>query len=138
LRILIISILLLISFNSFASSGTQSVDGIMGILGLIGDFFYSIYLFIFDYLPSLIVQFFVWLTAFSLKIKFYFMFESLKFAHSVATTFLELIDISTFVNSAISALPQDMKQLASDFRFFESLTLVVEAWITKLVYSSST
>jgi hypothetical protein len=128
---------MILSFSAFASDGTQTVDGIMGVLGLIGDFFYSIYLFIFDYLPSLIVQFFVWLSAFALKIKFYFMYEGLVFAHSIATTFLELIDISSFVNSAISALPQDMKQLASDFRFFEALTLVVEAWITKLVYSGS-
>ena len=109
----------------------------MGVLGLIGDFFFTIYEFIFGYLPSLIVDFFIWLTAFALKIKFYFLYESLKFAHSVATTFLDLIDISSFVNTAISSLPQDMKQLASDFRFFESLTLVVEAWITKLVYSGA-
>jgi hypothetical protein len=128
---------MIFSFSTFASSGVQTVDGIMGVLGLIGDFFYSIYLFIFDYIPSLIVQFFIWLSAFALKLKFYFMFEGIKFAHSVATTFLDLIDISSFVNSAISALPQDMKQLASDFRFFEALTLVVEAWITRLVYSGS-
>jgi hypothetical protein len=128
---------LLFPFSVFAMDGIQEVTGIMGILGLIGDFFYSIYLFIFDYLPSLITQFFVWFSAWALKVKFYFMYQGLVFAHDVATTFLDLIDISSFVNSAISSLPQDMKQLASDFRFFESLTLVVEAWITKLVYSGS-
>jgi len=125
------------SFSTFASAGIQQVTGLMGIVNSIGDFFYSIYLFFFDYLPSLLGQFFVWLTAYALKIKFYFMYQSLVFAHQVATTFLELIDISSFVNSAISALPQDAKQLAAEFRFFEALTLVVEAWITKLVYSST-
>jgi hypothetical protein len=138
MKILFFIAIYLIAFDSFGSvAPDRQSEGIMGLLGLIGDFFYTIYSFLFDYLPSLITRFFVWLTAWSLKIKFYFMYQGLIFAHAVATTFLDLIDISSFVNSAISALPQDMKQLASDFRFFESLTLVVEAWITKLVYSNS-
>lgn len=137
MRILIFLALSFFSFSVLASTGTQTVTGLMGVVSQIGDFFYGIYLFIFDYVPSLITQFFVWIFAYVLKIKFYLMYSGLVFAHEVATVFLDLIDISSFVNSAISALPQDMKQLASDFRFFESLTLVVEAWITKLVYSGS-
>ena len=125
------------SFSTFASAGVQQVTGLMGVVNSIGDFFYSIFLFFFDYLPSLLGQFFVWLSAYALKIKFYFMYQGLIFAHQIATTFLDLIDISSFVNSAISSLPQDMTQLSSVFRFFESLKLVVEAWSTKMIYSGS-
>jgi hypothetical protein len=128
---------MLFPFVVIATPVTQEVTGLMGIIGKIGDFFFSIYIFIFDYVPSLISQFFVWLFAWGLKLKFYFMYQGLVFAHDVAETFLDLIDISSVVNASITALPQDMRQIAVEFRFFEALTLLVEAWITRLVYSWS-
>ncbi|NQZ24503.1 MAG: hypothetical protein HRT53_20960 [Colwellia sp.] len=133
MKTLILFIFLMFPFLVFAS--TEQVTGLMGMLNWISDFFSTIFYFFFVYLPSLIGEFFIWLAAYALKMKFYFLYNSLVFAHEVATTFLELIDMSTIINSAISALPQDFRQIASELRFFESLTLVIEAWITRLVYS---
>jgi len=140
MKYLLFALFLILPFSTFAALPIpveQEVTGLMGMVKFVTDFLYTIYAFIFNYIPSLIVDFFVWLTAWALKMKFYFMYQGLVFAHEVAILFLDLIDISSAVNTAISSLPQDMKQLAVDVRFFESLTLVVEAWITRLVYSGS-
>jgi hypothetical protein len=131
---------MIFSFSSLAAASVpveQSVDGFMGMFKFVTDFLYTIYAFLFNYIPSLIADFFVWLAAWALKMKFYFMYQGLVFAHEVAIVFIDLIDISSAVNTAISVLPQDMKQFAADINFFESLTLVVEAFITRLVYSST-
>ncbi len=140
MKYLLFALLLIQPFSAFSALTIpveQEVTGLMGMVKFVTDFLYTIYAFIFNYIPSLIVDFFIWLTAWALKMKFYFMYQGLVFAHEVAILFLDLIDISSAVNTAISSLPQDMKQLAVDVRFFESLTLVVEAWITRLVYSGS-
>jgi hypothetical protein len=140
MKYILLFVFMTTSFSSLSAAAVpveQSVDGLMGMFKFVTDFLYTIYAFIFNYIPSLIVDFFVWLTAWSLKMKFYFMYQGLVFAHEVAIVFLDLIDISSAVNTAISALPQDMKQFAADINFFESLTLVVEAFITRLVYSST-
>ena len=136
MKILLFVVFALCSLSiSAAGSGENSVDGTMGFFSFASSFFSDISNFLFVTIPESIDKAHIWVTSFLLKLKFFAMYESLKFSHEVALSFLNLIDISSFVNSAISALPQDMKQLASDLRFFESLTLVVEAWITRMVYS---
>ncbi|XPF92672.1 DUF2523 family protein [Colwellia sp. RE-S-Sl-9] len=133
---LIIVVCCLFSFSVLAQEVTSgSVDGLSGFFTFVSNILADINNFIFVTIPELINNFFVWVTSFYLKLQFFAMYESLKFSHEVALTFLSMIDISSFINSAISALPQDMKQLAVDLRFFEALTLVVEAWVTRLVYS---
>ncbi|XPF94287.1 DUF2523 family protein [Colwellia sp. RE-S-Sl-9] len=133
---LIIVVCCLFSFSVLAQEVTSgSVDGLSGFFTFVSNILADINNFIFVTIPELINNFFVWVTSFYLKLQFFAMYESLKFSHEVALTFLSMIDISSFINSAISALPQDMKQLAVDLRFFEALTLVVEAWVTRLVYT---
>lgn len=113
------------------------VSGITGFFDYVLEFLTSLKVFIFEVIPQTISNIFIWITSWFLKMKFLSIYYSLEFAHAVATTFLDMINITNFVNSAIGSLPQDMRQLASDIRFFDALTLVVEAWITKLVYSGS-
>jgi hypothetical protein len=133
MKILII-VLSLILFAPFASADSGIVSGITGFFSYVMEFFDNIKIFIFETIPNAMTNFFIWISSWYLKMKFMSIYYSLQFSHSVATTFMDMINITTFVNSAISALPQDMKQLAADVRFFDALTLVVEAWITKLVY----
>ncbi len=63
------------------------------------------------------------------------MYGSLVFAHEVALSFINMISINEVVNTAIANLPPDLRQAASDMRLFDALTLLIEAYITRLVYS---
>ncbi|WP_159821463.1 hypothetical protein [Colwellia sp. 20A7] len=123
-----ILLILLVSFPTFASTG---------ISGFFNDsltFFQDIWFFITDTIPETINSFFVWLYTYVVYLYFKIHFESLSFAHSVALSFLDMIDLTSIVNNATSALSPDLKQVAVDVRFFDSLTLLVEALITRLVY----
>jgi hypothetical protein len=120
--------ILLVSFPTFASSG------ISGFFNDTLTFFQDIWIFITVTIPSGVTRFFVWLYTYAVYLKFKIQYESLSFAHSVAISFLDLIDLTSIVNSATSALSPDLKQVALDVRFFDSLTLLVEALITRLVY----
>lgn len=127
MRILLF-ILLFVSAPSFASTG------IGGFFSEVLGFFEGVWLFFTETIPMVIGNFLVWVYSFVLYIQFNLMLDSLMFAHSVALSFLDLINISGVVNSAISALPSDLKQVAIDVRFFDSLTILVEALITRMVY----
>lgn len=120
-------------FPSFAYAGM--IDGISGFFSSLLGYVESFWAFLTVGIPTIIGDFFVWLSSYLLYLKFTFLLSGLEFAHSVATTFLEMINISDAINVAIDALPQDFKQIAIDIRFFDALTLVIEAWITKMVYS---
>ena len=111
------------------------VNGMNGFFGSVLGFADGFWEFVTVTIPNIVSDFFIWATAYYLYLKFTWMLGAVEFAHSGAKTFLELIDISSVVNVAISALPSDFKQIAVDTRFFDGLTLVVEAWITRLVYS---
>ena len=120
-------------FPSFACAGM--IDGISGFFSSLLGYVESFWAFLTVGIPTIIGDFFVWLSSYLLYLKFTFLLSGLEFAHSVSTTFLEMINISDAINVAIDALPQDFKQIAIDIRFFDALTLVIEAWITKMVYS---
>lgn len=128
MRILLVLIILFVSFPSFASTGLS------GFFDEIFTFFNDIWLFFTETIPDLLTRFFVWITTYLLYLKFSLILGSLEFSHSVALSFLDLIDISSVINTAISALPPDLKQVAVDVRFFDSLTLLLEALITRFVY----
>jgi hypothetical protein len=133
MKYLFLVFVLLFSSFSFAS-GTQSIGFFDGIF----KFFYDLFYFFTDVVPSVITQFFVYLSTYVLYIKFVLLKASLEFAHSVALGFLDLADVTGVINSAISSLPSDLQQVAADIRFFDGLTLIVEAFITRFVYSAST
>jgi hypothetical protein len=130
IRFIFVLFVLLFSSSSFAGVG------ITDFFGEVSAFFESIWYFITTTIPSVINSFFVWVYSYALYLYFSFLFAGIEFSHSVALTFLDMININEVVNTAAGALPSDMKQAAIDMRFFDALTLIVEAAITRFVYSS--
>jgi hypothetical protein len=126
MRFLIVIFLLL--FPSFAFSAD------FGFFTDVNNFFDDVWSFITVTIPEAIESFFVFIATYSLYLKFYFIKESLIFSHTVATSFLDMVDLNQVINSSVSALPGDLKQVVVDIGFFEALTLVVEAGITRFVY----
>lgn len=134
MRILIFVVLAFFSFDLFAADQT----GVTGFFDTATIFFMSIIEFFTVTVPNKISEFFVWLSSYLLYLKFKLMYSSLVFAHEVALSFIRMISINEVVNTAIANLPPDLRQAASDMRFFDALTLLIEAFITRLVYESST
>lgn len=130
MRILLVVFLLIFPSVAFASGD--------GFFGGVFTFFEDFWYFITVSIPSAVDNFFVYLATYALYLKFYFIKESLEFSHSVAVGFLDMVNIRDVVHNATGALPADLKQVASDIGFFEALTLVVEAMITRFVYQTST
>lgn len=133
MKLLIFVLLAFFSFDIFAAPQT----GVTGFFETATIFFMSIYEFFTVIIPTAIGDFFVWLTSYLLYLKFYLMYETLVFAHEVALSFIQMININEVVNTAISNLPPDLRQAASDMRFFDALSLLIEALITRLVYQMS-
>mgnify|MGYP001249456305 CR=1 FL=1 len=129
-------ILIVLSFLLFSSS-VFAVDSI-GFFDGVFIFFADIWDFLTIAIPNAIGKLFIFLSTYALYIKFYLLKASLEFSHSVAVSFLGLVDIKSAINSAISGLSPDLRQAALDFRFFDGLTLVIEAAITRFVYQAST
>jgi hypothetical protein len=120
------------SFDTFASS-----TGMTGFFDSVVAFFSDILQFFTETIPNKINTFFVWLTSYLLYLKFYLMYSSLVFAHEVALSFMDMININEVVNTAIANLPPDLRQAAADMRFFDALSLLIEALITRLIYQTS-
>ncbi len=123
-------ILLLFLFPTFAFANDEGF--FFGVFSFFGD----IWLFFTETIPEAIVRFFTWLGTYLIYLKYVMIKNSLIFANSVATNFLFLIDIDQIINEALSLLPSDLKQVAVDIKFFESITLVIEAAITRFVYET--
>lgn len=130
MRFLFLVLLVFLPFESFASS-----SGVTGFFETITFYFHEFIEFITVIIPQAINDFFVWLTTYALYLKFSLMYGSLVFAHEVALSFINMISINEVVNTAIANLPPDLRQAASDMRLFDALTLLIEAYITRLVYS---
>jgi hypothetical protein len=122
---------------AFSSSAFAAGEGDLTFFSAVVDFFAQIWDFIFVTIPKLIDDFFIFLVAYSLYLKFVFIGAAVSFSHAVALEFLSMINISGVVNSAISSLPADLRQVALDIRFFDSLTVIIEAAITRFVYQST-
>ena len=130
-------VLFLLFMLSLPGFGFAAGDGGTGFFSGVMDFFGGIWSFIWVTIPATINQFFVWLFTYALYLKFYFIKSSLEFSHAVALGFLDMVNISAVVNSAIDSLPSDLKQIALDIRFFDGLTIIIEAAITRFVYQST-
>lgn len=131
MRLFVFVLLIFISFDSFAAN-----TGITGFFDSVAFFFNEILYFFTMTIPEKLNNLLVWLTSYLLYLKFYLMYSSLVFAHEVAMSFIDMININEVVNTAITSLPADLRQAASDMRFFDALSLLIEALITRLVYQS--
>lgn len=131
MKILIVLVLVL-----FASPAFAAEVGIGGFFTAVVEFFNDIWLFFTDTVPSKIQQFFVWVVTYLVYLKFYFIKSSIEFSYAVAIGFLNMVNISVVVQSAVDALPLDLQQVTADIRFFDGLTLIIEALVTRFIYES--
>ena len=125
-------LLFLFLFSSFAfaqdsSTATNFWDGFT-------TFFQEIQEFIFVYIPATIQRFVVYVASYALYLQYLMILSSLDLAFSVAQSFLNLVDLSGAISAATSGLPLDLQRAAYDFRFFECVTLVIEAYIARFVF----
>lgn len=133
-------ILCCLSSSVFAADVTPSpvsFDGINGFFETSLGYFDSFWNFIFYDTPSMITRFFAWLETYIIYLKIYTLVSSLQFAHQVALNFIEQMNITSVVNVATAALPNDVRQTLIDVRFFDGLSLIIEAFITRLIFSMS-
>ena len=131
MRLLILLFLILISFSSMAADN----QGFSGFFTAIGLFFNDIYEFITVIIPRKITEFIFWIKLYLLYYKFYSMLEVSRFSHDLALTFFHQLNISEVIEVATSNLPPDLQKAALDMRVFDSLNLLIEALITRFVYS---
>ena len=132
MRILLCLLFMSISFSALAG---DSNAGFFGFFGAIEIFFYDVMEFITVVIPTKITEFIFWFKLYMAYLKFYFILEALRFSHELALTFVQQLNISEVINIAISNLPNDLQKAASDMRVFDALSLIVEALITRFVYS---
>lgn len=130
MRLLILLFCLFISFDSFADD-----SGMFGFFGSVEAFFDDIWLYITEVIPRMVMEFIFWLKLYLAYSKFYMMLEFLRFAHEVALSFIQQLNINEVINVAIDNLPQDLRKAAVDMRVFDSLSLLIEALITRMVYT---
>ena len=130
MRLLILLFCLFISFDSFADD-----SGMFGFFGSVEAFFTDIWFYITDVIPRKITEFIFWLKLYLAYSKFYMMLELLRFAHEVALSFIQQLNINEVINVAIDNLPQDLRKAAVDMRVFDALSLLIEALITRMVYT---
>lgn len=132
MRVLIFLFFMFVSFSALAD---ESAQGFFGFFGAVELFFNDIYIFITVVIPEKILAFVFWLKLYLAFNKFYFMLELLKFSHAIAIDFMAQLDITGVIDAAVSNLPPDLRKAAIDMRVFESLNLLIEALITRFVYS---
>jgi len=130
MKVLVFIFFMFMSFSSFAAD-----TGFFGFFGSVEAFFHDIWFFITDVIPRKITEFIFWIKLYLTYMKFYLFLETLRLAHEVALDFIQQMNISEVINVAISNLPNVLQKAAADMRIFDSLSLLVEALITRLVYS---
>jgi hypothetical protein len=132
-RLILLLAFLFISFDSFATASQSSLS-FSSVFSDIGSFFSGIWNFITVTVPSAIRDFFVYIGAWIVLMKFVLAIESMQFLNDVAIQFLDLVELNTMINVAVQNLPNDVRSVLVDIGFFEGLTIVIEALMTRLVY----
>jgi hypothetical protein len=132
MRILILFLLVFLSFDVYAE---ENSTGFFAIFGAIENFFIDIFIFITVVIPEKITEFIFWFKLFIAYMQFSLMLDTLRFSHDVALTLIDSLNINDVIDVAISKVPSDIRQAAIEMRFFEALNLIVEALITRFLYS---
>ena len=132
MKIFLLLILLFTPFYAF--SLTEPVTTSSGFWNGFTDFFEAILNFIFITIPQFFSDLLVYIVSYALYIKFTLMLGSIEFAFDAATSFLNLVDLNTTITSATSGLPPDLQRAAYDFRFFQCVSLIIEAYIARFIF----
>lgn len=132
MRLLALILLTFISFDSLANAGDT---GLFGFFGAVELFFNDIIYFFTDVIPRKITEFIFWVKLYIAYTKFYLMIETLRFSYEIALSFIEQMNINEVIDVAVSNLPPDLRKAAVEMRVFDALSLLIEALITRFVYS---
>lgn len=105
---------------------------ILDILAALGDVATTIKDF-FVYLFSSLENIFVYLEAWVVKVKFYFIIYSLKFTYEVASYLLEDIGFNALLTSSFNALPDEVRYYAYAFKLPQALSIYFNCVATAFV-----
>jgi len=135
IRLITFSIFMLFSFSVFASDTSISFSGFFED---VASFFNGIWFFLTVEIPTAITNFFVWLISWLIFLKYTMFLHAIEFASQIATSFLDLVELNSMINLAVADLPSDVRSVLVDVGFFEGLTILIEAVITRFVYNMIT
>lgn len=122
-------LIVLLSFPSMAS------DGVLTFFDTVLEFINEIWIFFTVTIPMKIEAFFGWLVKWLIFSKIQSMIWAVEFSNTIAIEVLDLLALDDLINTSISGLPSEIRNVAIDVGFFEALTIVFEAFLTRLVYS---
>jgi hypothetical protein len=126
MKIFLILIIILFSFDVHASSAIPFVDSI-------SNFFSSIWNFLVITLPNFIQNLFAYILKYIILSKISSLIFFTDIAYSVASTFLQNISLTDILNSTFSSLDSDLVQTLIDIRFFDSAQLIIEAFVARFI-----
>lgn len=132
---LILVLLLFYSIPSFAisdasGSGSWSFGG---FFSEVEAFFEMIHNFIFTQIPLMFQRAVEYFYYYSILIKIKSIIFFMEISFGVAALFLADIGLASAMNSAVSALPQDMQALVSSLGLIRAINIVIEAYIARFV-----
>lgn len=122
-------IFILFSFPVFASDST-------GFFTSVYSFLEAIYTFFVQDIPDMFNRFFAWLVTYFIYLKITGLVWALEFSNSIALSLVEALSITEVINTSVSSLPVDIRNVAIEIGFFDGLTLVIEGFLTRIVYST--
>lgn len=137
-----LSFFILFLFVSTASADTLDSVNDTGFFSGVNDvysnslnFMSSVSDYIFNLIPEKTLSFFDWLVYYITYAKLWALKESLELSYKIALALFSDLNLTNILNDYISMLPNDVRQALLNLRFFEGVQLLIEASITRLVYS---
>lgn len=131
MRILLI-VFLILPFFAFAEE-TTTYTGVSGGLQALNDRLVDFWDFFQTDVPSIFTRFTAWAIEWIGYIKFWLLLESTKFAWAVAKVMIENLTLGSQLASAMSALPNDIKQFGLDSGLWDGMNLLLQALVTRYV-----
>ena len=134
IKVLIIASLFFVfpvfAVSDASGSGSWSFGG---FFSEVEAFFEMIRLFIFEQIPLMFQRAVEYFYYYAILIKIKSLIFFMKISFGVAALFLSDIGLASAMNSAASALPQDMQALVSSLGLIRAINLVIEAYIARYV-----
>ncbi len=108
------------------------MDWLMDILEPIANFGSTIVDFI-AYIPEYFKQFFIYLNAWYVKVKFTFLIYSIEFAYETAQYLLAEIGFNELLQSLFNRLPSELRYYAFLFKIPEAISIYINCMATAFV-----
>ena len=118
-----------------AMAPAHADNGFFNFFNYIQEFITDIWLFFTETIPDLFTRFWIWLLSYIILAKIEGYIFAVELSSAVALSVLDLLSFDDIINSALAALPNDVQAIMSEFGIIQGLTIIFEAYITRLVYS---